>query len=1455
MIALASKRAVITIVDVAYLCNIAVILFVIIIAVVARAAYATVCIIVKHIAASSDENIIGCFCGYGSVGNNDFGTVCKGDCNNKFVLAGAGYIVVLKGEICGGRAIVDVAIGKRYIILIPLIAVFECSIFGDSAGLNGNRLFKIVINRAAQRELYLRGLDFALLEQLVVSCKGYNGSVADRSIGYIAVFINKVPAEVLEAVYIARRRKIAVFLAIGYSDGCKLASAVAVKGYGIGVCFPLCNIGCICGYLFRNNRAPTGEGVAGAGGSSVECGSCFVLFCLHGNIRKGFAVYAIGIGYLIVTVKEELCACTGGIIVAVNQPAAEGTDNTGCSVMAESVLEMKNKVAFAVGIGIASERIEMIGKAFDFFKACTVFFKVGFVYGNSCKNGFLFRIPSALVNGKGSRNEVNMTEVIVSVLAKNVGYANIALCKCGSFIKVLGKCDPACAEYTVSVNGFADRSGYFFIYIVPSGENISCAFGSAHKCRNLSAFFYIIDLLFKAVVRILIGYGEKLFPLCNIGYILGYLLRNSRLPTKEGIAGAGGSSVKFGGCFVVFYIIALVREDFFAIHAVGIGYLKYIFSIGYIYIGPAVYGGIIAYLVAVPIPVVPFIKSIALYFADACVSFKEFNKVASAEGAAGIDGLGICFIAVINSFYNNLFIIGNNRNYILPLAAYRNAFCFGIVASVFIVIEVAVIEPADILKAVCGGIIIRNVRGKYIVNIKIGNLCINYAFGKVGGFINYKMNIAGFSRNKAGFDYGAGFRRFKSTEVSEILHGKGCFIGDKLILCNIVPSREGKTKLRNRNYGSVICCGNLAVLVGICLEGLNIVGGAAGNAFGIGDIVAALARKLNVPVDPLIGFPLCIKDYIMSRHGHFAVHCIMSAAAVLFGVPTGLAVVGGVIRTGVLGKLLAVHCSLKVYFRSLIILGFRSVVSGNGAGKLVGSVAVKGNLIAGNRFPLCGIGYILGCFFRKCGLPTDEFVTGAFGGTGECRSFGACNDLYRIKLEHGIVRAVLISYINISRLYIFEVNRSSRTLFGIICPFGERNRVCRIIAGTFLINEPCILRKAHFCIGRRGCCSVSDIIALGRSGVCINFAAALIKNGNIIPNIKAAALFCIVCGNLAAVEDNLNSFLSSIFCAFCKFCADCAACLGGSVSGEFAAVNNKLCAAILRIKVDCAAVCGVTAGNNAGTYAVVKGDIHHAVGIALYSLESENGAAFTGYGFAVKVNGKVIIIVKTIINLPKNAYGFGGISEKCYGLRAVFHFGFRSVNSLLESGIFHTGAFKACNINALYFPLCGVGYISGYGFSNFGLPAFEIKALTHESAVECGGRISRLYIVGLIFEDFFILYAVGIGHFVCFYFSLKVCGNRSLTFSRGAADNNFSVGGLRESYTHAVPIGKAVTAGTVKSFKSDCAVTEISACTLCSCCGSNKLAVLPKLYIGITICFSAIAGNPYEYAPLHNRSI
>ena len=863
---------------------------------------------------------------------------------------------------------------------------------------------------------------------------------------------------------------------------------------------------------------------------------------------------------------------------------------------------------------------------------------------------------------------------------------------------------------------------------------------------------------------------------------------------------------------------------------------------------------------AVPIPVVPFIKSIALYFADACVSFKEFNKVASAEGAAGIDGLGICFIAVINSFYNNLFIIGNNRNYILPLAAYRNAFCFGIVASVFIVIEVAVIEPADILKAVCGGIIIRNVRGKYIVNIKIGNLCINYAFGKVGGFINYKMNIAGYSRNKAGFDYGAGFRRFKSTEVSEILHGKGCFIGDKLILCNIVPSREGKTKLRNRNYGSVICCGNLAVLVGICLEGLNIVGGAAGNAFGIGDIVAALARKLNVPVDPLIGFPLCIKGYIMGRHGHFAVHCIMSAAAVLFGVPTGLAVVGGVIRTGVLGKLLAVHCSLKVYFRSLIILGFRSVVSGNGAGKLVGSVAVKGNLIAGNRFPLCGIGYILGCFFRKCGLPTDEFVTGAFGGTGECRSFGACNDLYRIKLEHGIVRAVLISYIDISRLYIFEVNHIVFALSGISVPLCKCNSIVCGVTGTALVMVPTgvlKLKKRFKCtVGIFG--SKSNIITCIICNVVDNFAIVYNNSGKSVVCVNTAAdICCLVAGNYAAVDFYIKAVVGAVFVS-----GDCAAFFSG-VAFISTAIDGELCMAVFRNGIDCAALAVriVTAGNNAGAYAIGKGYIKSTgrTFIRTVAGKGEYGTAFTGNGLAVKVNGKIEIPFVTCRGSPHIVYGLGRILKNGNSLcrMALGHGAGKTCRSDCshDSGVFRSIAFKACYIVAFGFPLCGVGYISGYGFGNFGLPAFEIKALTHESAVECGGRISRLYIVGLIFEDFFILYAVGIGHFVCFYFSLKVCGNRSLTSSRGAADNNFSVGGLRESYTHAVPIGKAVTAGTVKSFKSDCAVTEISACTLCSCCGSNKLAVLPKLYIGITICFSAIAGNPYEYAPLHNRSI
>ena len=145
---------------------------------------------------------------------------------------------MLEGEVRSVGAFVDFAVGEGGAVLIPLIAVFQGGIFGNSAGLNGYGLLKVVVNRAAEGELNSGLLDFALLEQLVVSRLGDRGSFADGSIGHVALRVNEVPAEVLHAVNEAGGKLSSVGFAVGHGDGSAGFAAVAVKGNGVGVGFP-----------------------------------------------------------------------------------------------------------------------------------------------------------------------------------------------------------------------------------------------------------------------------------------------------------------------------------------------------------------------------------------------------------------------------------------------------------------------------------------------------------------------------------------------------------------------------------------------------------------------------------------------------------------------------------------------------------------------------------------------------------------------------------------------------------------------------------------------------------------------------------------------------------------------------------------------------------------------------------------------------------------------------------------------------------------------------------------------------------------------------------------------------------------------------------------------------------------------------------------------------------------
>ena len=213
----------------------------------------------------------------------------------------------------------------------------------------------------------------------------------------------------------------------------------------------------------------------------------------------------------------------------------------------------------------------MVGEAFDFFKACAVFFKISLAYGYGCKDGFLFCVPFACADGEGSVNQTFRAQIVVSVRAESIGYAKSDLFHCGCRIKVLRKLSPTGAENAVLGDDFAGRAVNGFIYAVPGGENIALAGGSSHKRRNLSAFFHIVDLFFKIFVRILVGYGEKLIPLCGIGCVLGYGFRNLRFPTEEFVADPLRSAFKCGSGFAVLNKVALLRKGC-AVCAVGIDY-------------------------------------------------------------------------------------------------------------------------------------------------------------------------------------------------------------------------------------------------------------------------------------------------------------------------------------------------------------------------------------------------------------------------------------------------------------------------------------------------------------------------------------------------------------------------------------------------------------------------------------------------------------------------------------------------------------------------------------------------------------------------------------------------------------------------------------------------------------------------------------------------------------------
>ena len=844
-------------------------------------------------------------------------------------------------------------------------------------------------------------------------------------------------------------------------------------------------------------------------------------------------------------------------------------------------------------------------------------------------------------------------------------------------------------------------------------------------------------------------------PLCGVGYILGYFVGNLRVPAVEYPADVVlEAALKCGGCILILRSVAFVCEGC-AVYAVGISYGENVSGIGYIYVRPAVYGGVFSYFVAVPIPVVPFIKGVALNFADACVSFEVFDDVGSAECKSGVNGFGVCLIAVVNSLDNNLFVVGYDCDNILPCAGYGELGGFGVVFTCFVLVKVAVVEPAYKFIAVCGRIVIGNVRGEGVAIIKIGDSFGNNGFSEVGSLVDNNMNVACLLGFKACFKNSAGFGKLECAEVSEVLTIQGVFGADAFVLIYIVPADETVALFCYCFNGSVVRSRNFTVrgtnVAGVCFEGLNIGGGS--HIFsGIGDMVAAFAH-LNVPVNPLIGFPLCIESYIVSGHYEGAVHGVMSAGAVGLGVPAGLTVVGGIILAEVFCKLFAVHGGTEVYIDSLGVFALN--VAAGSSGKLA-AVGVEGELVGRKKLPLCYISNIFGCFFCKCRLPANELIACTLGRTGECRSCGTCNNFVFLFCEYGVVKTVFISYINISRLNIFEVNHVVFALSGISVPLCKCNSVACRIARTALVMVPTgVLKfeKRFVLRTQRVLGSESNIIACVGCGVADDFAAVYNNSGNGVICIDTAAdVACGVFGDKTTVDFYIKAVVSAVFVS-----GDCAASLSG-VTFISTAIDGELCMSVFRNGIDCAALAVriVTAGNNAGAYAIGKGYIE-STGSGFIRTVAGKGkyrAALAGYSFAVEVNGKIEIPFNRCRSNPRIIYGLGRILKNGNSLcRMTFGHSssiVRRFDCSRDSGVFGTVALKACYVVALNFPLSSIGYISGYGCGNFGLPACEFIAFAGGFAIECGGCFVFFNSIGLICENLFTINAVSIGYGVGF---------------------------------------------------------------------------------------------------------
>ena len=208
-------------------------------------------------------------------------------------------------------------------------------------------------------------------------------------------------------------------------------------------------------------------------------------------------------------------------------------------------------------------------------------------------------------------------------------------------------------------------------------------------------------------------------PLCSVGDIRSYLLGNRGIPTGKDVAIAGRGTVELRGSVFERYVVSLIREDFFAVHTIGISHRVDVFLPVGVKVRPAV-DGLAGHIFRLAFAA-PEGERVALAGRGGSVRGGKERAKARGGGAQQAVGLAVVFLIgrkVLRApEVNDILIVIDHAPEVRP-AVHGDLFqtSRGIGGVCLVIIPPAVVIPA--VEVIVSGI----VRGVVVVNVDRGQV-------------------------------------------------------------------------------------------------------------------------------------------------------------------------------------------------------------------------------------------------------------------------------------------------------------------------------------------------------------------------------------------------------------------------------------------------------------------------------------------------------------------------------------------------------------------------------------------------------------------------------------------------------------------------------------------------------------------------------------------------------------